>query len=97
MVTPVRLQRKRTKGFKLESPNGLPVVCVNRPTKWGNPFVISKDLSREDALKKYENYLKENPKLIQEIKKELKGKNLACFCRLANACHAEILITIANE
>ena len=33
---PRRIQRKRTKGFRL--PDG--VVCVTRPGPWGNPFTI---------------------------------------------------------
>ena len=38
---PVRIQRKRTKGWDMQaaSPNGLPVVYVGRPTHWGNPFI----------------------------------------------------------
>ena len=35
---PVRLQRSRKKGARLVSPNGLPIVCVDRSTRWGNPF-----------------------------------------------------------
>ena len=39
-ITPRRIQRKRTKGFRLQdasaNPNG--VIYVGRPTKWGNPF-----------------------------------------------------------
>jgi hypothetical protein len=31
-----RVQRKRTKGFKLPENT----VCVNRGTKWGNPFKV---------------------------------------------------------
>lgn len=38
---PVRLQRSRKKGSKLVSPNGLPVVCVSRGTKWGNPIKVA--------------------------------------------------------
>lgn len=41
---PKRIQRKRTKGFKLaeatDNPNG--VVYVGRGTKWSNPFTIEK-------------------------------------------------------
>lgn len=33
---PIRVQRLRTKGAKLP-PN---TVCVTRPGKWGNPFVV---------------------------------------------------------
>jgi len=35
-VTPQRIQRKRTKGWRM--PVG--AVYVGRPTKWGNPFAI---------------------------------------------------------
>lgn len=34
---PERIQRKRTKGFKLPENT----VCVTRGTKWGNPFIIN--------------------------------------------------------
>jgi hypothetical protein len=27
----------------------------------------------------------------------LKGKNLACFCKLGNKCHADVIIEILNE
>lgn len=37
MTNPIRVQRKRTKGFKLP-PN---TVCVTRGTKYGNPFKVS--------------------------------------------------------
>lgn len=40
--TPVRIQRKRTKGFDLQAAsravNGLDCVYVGRPTMWGNPY-----------------------------------------------------------
>ncbi|UOR07196.1 DUF4326 domain-containing protein [Hymenobacter aerilatus] len=44
MNKPIRIQRKRTKGFNLQaqSPDGRPVVSVCRPGKWGNPFKIGK-------------------------------------------------------
>ena len=41
-VKPVRIQRSRRKGTRLTSPNCLPVVCVTRGTKWGNPFLAKK-------------------------------------------------------
>lgn len=36
MSNPIRIQRKRTKGYKLPPDT----VCVTRPGKWGNPFVV---------------------------------------------------------
>lgn len=38
-ATPVRLQRSRK--HKQISPNGLPIIYVGRPTKWGNPFKVT--------------------------------------------------------
>lgn len=37
-VKPVRIQRSRQ--HKQSSPNGLPIVSVSRPGKWGNPFKV---------------------------------------------------------
>lgn len=43
---PVRLTRSRAKGARLVSPNGLPIVCVDRTSKkWGNPIKLK--LQRE--------------------------------------------------
>ena len=36
MAHPLRIQRKRTNGYRL--PAG--AVVVTRPTKWGNPFIV---------------------------------------------------------
>lgn len=36
---PVRIQRSRQ--TKQVSPNGLPIVYVGRPGKWGNPFKVT--------------------------------------------------------
>lgn len=38
-MQPVRIQRSRQ--HKQESPNGLPIKYVGRPTRWGNPFKIT--------------------------------------------------------
>lgn len=35
-MTPKRIQRKRTKGWKMPSNT----VYVGRPTKWGNPYCV---------------------------------------------------------
>jgi hypothetical protein len=44
-----RVQLKRSKGFKMP-PNA---IYVGRPTKWGNPFRIGVDGSREGVIAKY--------------------------------------------
>lgn len=34
---------------------------------------------------------------VTEIRAELAGKNLACWCPPGQACHADVLLRIANE
>lgn len=96
MIKPVRIQRSRQ--HKQESPNGLPIVYVGRPGKWGNPYITgtSAHLTIKEAITLYEKYIKDW-NLEEEIKKELKGKNLSCWCPLEQKCHADVLLKIANE
>jgi hypothetical protein len=28
---------------------------------------------------------------------ELRGKNLACFCKIGEPCHADVLLELANK
>lgn len=36
------------------------------------------------------------PPSIKTIRAELSGKNLACFCKLNEPCHADVLLELAN-
>lgn len=101
MIHPVRIQRSRQ--HKQESPNGLPIVYVGRPSKWGNPlklpWVSDEEAARKTLVLEHEKWLlRGDLKIkIEDIKKELKGKNLSCWCRLDEPCHADVLLKIANE
>ena len=70
-------------------------VYIGRPSKFGNPFVLGKDGSRERVIEKYERFLLSRPDLVEAAKRELKGKNLICWCA-PYACHGDILLRIAN-
>ena len=37
------------------------------------------------------------PPARETIQKQFKGKNLACWCPLKDDCHADVLLSIANE
>ena len=71
-------------------------VYVGRPSKFGNPFIVGQDGTRDEVIEKYYEYLKENPELVEEIKKELAGKDLSCYCSPL-PCHGDVLLFIANE
>ena len=49
MRLPERIQRRRAKGWTM--PRG--VVYVGRGTKWGNPFVVGEDGTREECIANY--------------------------------------------
>lgn len=95
--TPKRIQRKRTKGWKMPENT----VSVTRPGKWGNPF------TGEDAAQKFRDALYdlrkcppvayERMKLIRDTHRDLTGKNLACWCKEGQPCHADALLELANR
>lgn len=100
---PTRVQRSRQKGkgylFPEGKQNDLPIVYVGRPTKWGNQYKAGENGVKDviEAVFLFEKDLNEIALWKQSVKTQLKGKNLACWCKLGEACHADILLKIANE
>jgi hypothetical protein len=97
-IKPVRIQRKRTKGFDLQaaSPNGLPVRYVGRPTQYGNPFPFTAQVSPSESLKMFELHLKVKLVEDRDFLAPLRGYNVACWCPLTRRCHADILLEYLN-
>jgi hypothetical protein len=139
-MMPVRIQRKRTKGWKMP-PN---TVSVTRPGKWGNPFnlkssehcwtalaygckanpagrqaasvkmfrewieagkimvvkdcglYIGTDADASTAIAVSPPVAAYKPPSLDEVRRELRGKNLACFCKPGDPCHADVLLELAN-
>ena len=72
-------------------------VYVGRPSKWGNPHVLdSGAVSRLEVVRRYEELVESNPAMKEAIRAELRGRDLVCFCAPL-ACHADVLLRIANE
>lgn len=108
MTQPHRIQRKRTKGWRM--PEG--TVFVGRPSRWGNPFIMGIDGDAAECVRRYAAmitpYRHQPPNngldkfylsiaMMEDIKTTMRGKNLACWCPLNSPCHANILLEIANE
>ncbi len=70
-------------------------VYVGRGSPFGNPFKIVGG-RRDKAIVKFREWLLTQPKLIEKVKRELRGKDLVCYCA-PSLCHAEFLMEIANE
>jgi hypothetical protein len=89
---PKRLQRSRRKGAKLPAD----AVIVTRPTKWGNPHPL--DLGRAEAVRRYREDLFAGRLAItvEDVRRELRGRDLACYCPLDGPCHADVLLEVAN-
>ena len=71
-------------------------VYIGRPTKWGNPFRIGRDGTREEVIVKYRVWLLAQPDLIAACKRELHGRVLVCWCK-PKACHGDVLAQIADN
>jgi uncharacterized protein DUF4326 len=69
-------------------------IYIGRPGKWGNPFVIGKDGTREQVIAKCRQWLLSQTSLMAALP-ELKGKVLGCWCA-PNACHGDVLAELAN-
>ena len=67
-------------------------VYIGRPSKWGNPFTIGKDGTREEVIEKYRQWIKTQHHLMNSLN-ELKGKTLGCWCT-PKPCHGEVLIEL---
>lgn len=105
---PERIQLSRRKGYR--KPEG--AVVVTRPTKWGNPWregttnwtvkpggVIDRSgkvLTRQDAVDSYRNSLLASPDLVASAQRELRGRDLACYCPPGQPCHADVLLEVSN-
>ena len=101
---PRRIQRGRSKGWR--KPEN--TVCVDRSSKWGNPFIVGRHGTRTECVDLFlklcrgficfsvddECYKAQKAYPFKDIG-ELRGKNLACYCK-DHVCHASILLEIAN-
>ena len=69
-------------------------VYIGRPSKWGNPFVVGRDGTREQVIAKFEAWLVRQPALMASLP-ELRGKVLGCWCSPL-ACHGDVLARLAD-
>lgn len=69
-------------------------VYIGRPSKWGNPFVVGRDGSREQVIDRFEQWLLSQPELVSALG-ELSGKTLGCWCA-PNRCHGEVLVKLSS-
>ena len=109
MSKPIRIQLSRRKGWKM--PPNTVVVARGPGRKFGNPYKVGcrymlatgevKTITAKIAAKMFEVWAKvptgsgKRP-YVDMVKRELRGKNLACWCSLNGPCHADTLLEVAN-
>lgn len=95
-----------------QATNGLPASHVSRPGPWGNPFVVGKQGDAAYCVDLYKALLAgllrvgRDPDtealeacraFVSDHLAELRGRNLACWCKLGAPCHADVLLKLANR
>jgi hypothetical protein len=81
-------------------------VNVTRPGDYGNPFRIGETevvagmgvlVTRALAVELFRAYLATRPGWRAQLRDELHGKDLVCWCPLDQPCHADVLLELANS
>jgi hypothetical protein len=102
---PIRIQRRRVKGWKMP-PNA---IAVSRPGYFGNPFSepqaamnyrrwLTGKMRRDEFDRKRTQFLvlwSDKANVLREFPR-LSGKDLACWCKPGEPCHADVLLELAN-
>jgi hypothetical protein len=75
-------------------PDGAVYIGRGTPTlqasPFANPFTVSR-YGREGALALYSQYLDDRPELVEQARRELTGRAIACWCGPADRCHGDQL------
>src|SRR5204862_232537 len=90
---PGRVQLRRLRGWKLPGNT----VVVARPTPWGNPFKRDRH-GKLGAVNEFRKWigLPAQAKLVDRANRALAGRNLACWCKPGEPCHADVWLELAN-
>lgn len=109
---PVRVQLSRKKGWRMPSNTikvsrpsvfGNPFKCYRSLADAGE-----KQWSQDEAVTLFRKWIEGVDVVpdtgtetyrpsVDEIRAELRGKNLACWCKPGTPCHADVLLAIAND
>jgi hypothetical protein len=82
-------------------------VYVGRPapglqgSPYANPYKVRGDRTAAEAVSLFRQYVARRPELEESARRELAGRDLACWCRLPDpgapdVCHGAALLELAN-
>jgi hypothetical protein len=100
----------RRQPWRYLSPHAV-IVARGAGRRWGNPFDY-RDLpgGRAEAVELFAGWIVDpasvpircgkttyHPSTVEEIRAELGGRDVACWCGLDEPCHGDVLLEIANH
>lgn len=106
---PERIQLSRRKGWRLQDHsralNGLPARAVIRPGIYGNPYRVGKHGTAAECVAKYRADIARvlsgevnlHKVVMRQMLRDIRGKNLGCYCKIGSPCHADVLLELANQ
>ena len=107
MRTPIRIQRKRTRGWRMPAHT----KYVGRGSLYGNPYRVARTrreldagdpmivATPEEAVDRFREWIattREGCHVADSARRILWGLDLACWCPPGQPCHADVLLEIAN-
>ena len=92
---PSRIQRRRSRGWRQPAA----ALYVGRPTTWGNPYKVGPGHNAaQEAVMLFRRDLTAGVLsfAVDDVRRELNGRDLICWCKAGAPCHADVLLAIAN-
>jgi hypothetical protein len=110
MNEPTRIQLRRSKGWRMPAGavkvdrttkwgNPYRLESYRFANADGSPAPFKEEVAREMSIRDFDAALFVGTLKItvDDVRRELAGKTLACWCPLSKKCHADVLLRIANE
>ena len=74
-------------------------MVVARPSRWGNPFRVGVDGDGAVCVARFRQALIDGELSfgLDDARQALAGRDLACWCPPGDACHADVLLEVANN
>lgn len=71
-------------------------VYVGRPSQYGNPFTVA-EYGAAGAVGRYIAKFQSSPEFAPNIRRNLRGRDLVCWCAAGSPCHGDRLLKLANS
>jgi len=111
-MSPIRIQLSRAKGWRMPentvkvdrttkwgNPFKPTMICVTKSRS--KVLVQGQPIGVAGAVEAFRTLMQTNlrlePAATRAKLEQLRGKNLACWCKLGEPCHADVLLELANK